>query len=266
VLARSDPPVQTAPDKESLVANDPQQMPLSIIVPVYNEGENFPALRAALSAGIQCPFVVCVIYDFDEDNTIAPVKRAIAEGDLRFHLAKNTVGPGVVGALETGFRRVRRGPVLVVMGDVSDDLKIVDRMLEMYRQGFHVVAGSRHMRGGRLVGGPFLKRNLSKLAGLSLHWFRGLPTCDATNTFKLYDAEMLDALKLESRGGFEISLEITVKAFLAGYRIGEVPCTWRDRTCGASRFRMWKWLPSYLRWYFHAFRRRSKLQAQEAGT
>ena len=68
---------------------------------------------------------------------------------------------------------------------------------------------------------------------------------------------MLNALKLESSGGFEISLEITVKAFLAGYKITELPTTWRDRAHGSSRFRLWHWLPRYLRWYFYAFRPRS---------
>jgi len=47
----------------------------------------------------------------------------------------------------------------------------------------------------------------------------------------------------ESRGGFELNLKLTVKAFLAGYRIAEVPSTWRDRTSGQSRFRLFKWLP-----------------------
>ena len=111
-----------------------------------------------------------------------------------------------------------------------------------------------------MIGGPFLKRNLSKWAGLTLHWLRGFPTCDATNSFKLYDAKMLNTLKLESSGGFEISLEITVKAFLAGYKIAELPTTWRDRTHGQSRFRLWHWLPRYLRWYLHAFRPRSAQQ------
>jgi glycosyltransferase involved in cell wall biosynthesis len=266
VLARSELTVHSEAGEGSLAVDCRKRMPLSVIVPVYNEGENFPALHSALAAGIPCPFEVYIIYDFDEDNTIPEVKRAIAAGGIAFHLVKNTVRPGVVGALETGFRNVRHGPVLVVMGDVSDDLIVVERMLELYRQGFHVVAGSRYMPGGRLVGGPFLKRNLSRWAGISLHLFRGLPTHDATNTFKLYDAEMLNALKLESRAGFEMSLEITVKAFLAGYRIGEVPSTWRDRTHGASRFRMWKWLPNYLRWYFHAFRPRSKPQAREVAS
>jgi hypothetical protein len=199
-----------------------------------------------------------VVYDFDEDDTIPAVQQAIAEGETRFHLHKNDVGRGVVGALQSGFRLVGRGPVLVVMGDLSDDLTQVDAMLQLFHKGFQLVAGSRYIPGGTVIGGPFLKRNLSKRAGQSLAWLRRLPTHDATNAFKLYDAQMLNSLHLESRGGFEISLEITVKAFLAGYRIAEIPTVWRDRTQGESRFKLWHWLPLYLKWYFFAFRPRSK--------
>lgn len=233
------------------------QRPLHIVVPVYNEGKNFPALRAALKA-IRSPFEVLIVYDFDEDDTVPAVQRAIDEGDKRFHLVKNSVRRGVVGALQSGFQSVERGPVLVMMGDMSDELDRVDFMLDLYDQGFHLVAPSRYMPGGRVIGGPLLKRNLSKWAGLTLHALRGLPTHDATNSFKLYDAEMLKTLNLESRGGFELSLEITVKAFRKGYRIAELPTTWRDRTQGESRFRLWHWLPLYLRWYFYAFGPRSE--------
>jgi len=61
-------------------------------------------------------------------------------------------------------------------------------------------------------------------------------------------------MTIESKAGFELSLEITVKAFLAGHRIVELPTTWHGRTQGESRFKIWAWLPQYLRWYFHAFR------------
>jgi dolichol-phosphate mannosyltransferase len=229
---------------------------LHVIIPVYNEGENFPHLRAALNC-ISCPLEALVVYDFDADNTVPAVRTAIGEGDSRFRLVKNSIKPGVVGALETGFRSVSDGPILVAMGDLSDDLTNVDQMVALYDQGARLVAASRYMPGGKVIGGPFLKRNLSKWAGRTLYWLRGLPTRDATNSFKLYDAQMVNSFNLQSSGGFEISLEITVKAFLAGYRIGEVPTTWRDRTHGKSRFRLWHWLPRYLRWYFYAFRRRS---------
>jgi dolichol-phosphate mannosyltransferase len=144
------------------------------------------------------------------------------------------------------------------MADLSDDLAQVDRMLALYAQGYHVVVGSRYMKGGRLIGGPFLKQLLSRLAGISLYWLRGVPTHDATNAFKIYDHAMVKSFTVESQGGFELNLELTVKAFLAGYRITEVPATWRDRTSGQSRFRLWKWMPQYLRWYFHVFRSKSR--------
>ena len=154
----------------------------------------------------------------------------------------------------TGFNQVARGPVLVVMADLSDDLGQVDSMLALYRQGYQVVVGSRYMKGGSIEGGPWFKQFLSRMAGLTLHWFRGIPTHDATNAFKIYDRDMLKSFTIESQQGFELNLELTIKAFLRGYRIAEVPSRWKDRSQGESRFRLWAWLPHYLKWYFHAFR------------
>ena len=172
-------------------------------------------------------------------------------------MVKNTYGRGVVGAIRTGFDAAPPGPVLVLMADLSDDLAQVRKMLEQYRRGSHIVVGSRYMKGGRLIGGPWFKQLLSRLSGLTLCWFRGIPTHDATNAFKIYDRAMLGDIRIESKGGFELSLEITVKAFLAGYTISEIPSTWRDRTAGTSRFKLWKWLPHYLKWYFMAFQPKS---------
>ncbi|HKD78584.1 MAG TPA: glycosyltransferase [Candidatus Angelobacter sp.] len=227
---------------------------LSIVIPVYNEGANFPALWSEISTLIKSDFLAFVIYDFTEDDTLPVVARIVSGGENRLHAIKNQRGQGVVGAIMTGFDVVPDGPVLVVMADLSDDLGQVDRMLEFYARGYNVVAGSRYMKGGRLIGGPFFKQLLSRIAGTSLWWLRGLPTHDATNAFKIYDRAMVRSLKVQSRGGFELNLELTVKAFLAGYKITEVPATWRDRTAGKSRFRLWNWLPRYLRWYFYAFR------------
>jgi dolichol-phosphate mannosyltransferase len=163
---------------------------------------------------------------------------------------------GVVGAIATGFDEVREGPVVVLMADLSDDLSTIPAMFRLYCEGFDLVAGSRYSPGGGIVGGPFLKKNLSRLAGLSLALLRGVPTKDATNAFKMYDAAMLKNMTIESESGFEINLELTVKAFLMGYRIAETPTVWRDREAGKSNFKMWKWMPSYLRWYFCAFQPR----------
>ena len=234
---------------------------LSLVIPVYNEGANFPALWSAVTSQIRSRFRAFVVYDFDADNTVPVLRQIISAGETRLVPVKNNVGRGVIGAIRTGFNLVESGPVLVIMADLSDDLAKVDRMVEYYRQGYQVVAGSRYMPGGRLLDAPPLKGAMSRIAGLTLHWLRGIPTHDATNAFKLYDSKVLKRMTIESTAGFELSLEITVKAFLAGYRIVELPTTWRGRTQGESRFKIWAWLPQYLKWYFYAFRpKRSSAQ------
>jgi glycosyltransferase involved in cell wall biosynthesis len=232
--------------------------PLTIVIPVFNEGANFPALWLEMVRHLDFPYKALVAYDFEEDDTLAVVQQIIAQGETRLRLIKNTYDRGVVGAIRTGFDAAPAGPVLVVMADLSDDLSQVAKMLELYQLGSHIVVGSRYMKGGKLIGGPWFKQLLSRLSGLSLYWLRGMPTHDATNAFKIYDRAMLDDIHIESRGGFELSLEITVKAFLAGFSISETPATWRDRTAGTSRFRLLKWLPHYLKWFFMAFQPKSR--------
>ncbi len=236
---------------------------LTLVIPVYNEGANFPALWEAVRSQIRSSFRALVVYDFDEDDTVPVVRQIVSQGESRLDLVKNDVGRGVVGAIRTGFNHVDRGPVLVVMADLSDDLAQVDTMLACYRQGYSVVVGSRYMRGGRLLDAPLLKGLMSRCAGVSLHWLRRIPTHDATNAFKLYDSQMLKDMTIESQAGFALNLELTVKAFLAGYTITEVPTTWRNRTQGESRFRVWAWLPQYLKWYFYAFRPRRRAPQEQ---
>ncbi len=139
------------------------------------------------------------------------------------------------------------------MADGSDEPHVVEPMVALARDGADVVSASRYMRGGHQIGGPPLKRLMSRVAGLTLHWFAGVPTHDPTNNFKLYTRRFLDAMTIESTAGFELALELTVKATIAGRRVAEVPTTWRDRTAGQSNFKLRKWLPHYLHWYRVAF-------------
>jgi glycosyltransferase involved in cell wall biosynthesis len=221
---------------------------LSIVIPVYNEGENIlPTLRALLDGVRTRPVEILVVYDFDEDTTV-PVVRALGAPEVR--LVRNDIGRGALNALRAGFATAAAPYVVVTMADASDDPADVDRMVALARNDdAHVVAASRYMRGGRQIGGPPLKRTLSRVAGLSLHTVAGVPTHDPTNNFKLYSKQLLDTVRIESEAGFELALELTVKAHRLGMRVAELPTTWRDRTQGESRFQLRKWLPHYLRWY-----------------
>lgn len=236
---------------------------LSIVVPVFKEGEAVEPILRALTAGVSTPHEIVVVYDFDEDPTVPVIERLATELPTIRGL-RNDLGRGVLNAMRAGIASSAAPYVLISMSDGSDEPHIVDSMVQLARDGADVVAASRYMRGGRQIGGPRLKRLMSRTAGLTLHWFGGVATHDPTNNFKLYSRRFLDATTIESEAGFELALELTVKATLAGRRVAEVPTTWRDRTSGQSNFKLRKWLPHYLHWYLVALKGRVRRPANGA--
>lgn len=223
---------------------------LGIVIPVYNEGANIENTFLAVEQKVHTPHKIYIVYDFDEDDTLPVVKKMQQKGVPAELLRNHT--PGVAHAIKTGLRNAHRDYLLVTMADLSDDYAVVDQMCHLMSQGYDIVCGSRYMKGGKQIGGPVIKKLISRTAGVSLRYLAGIPTHDVTNSFKLYRKTMLDNIKIQSENGFEIGMEIVVKAYFTGYKITELPCTWTDRQAGSSRFRIFKWLPKYLRWYFYA--------------
>lgn len=231
------------------------RLDVSVVLPVFNEGESVEPVLRALDAAISSSHELIVVWDFDGDTTRPVVERLMGEVPTLRGL-RNDLGRGALNAMKAGIGASTGEFVLISMADGSDEPSVVDPMVALARSGADVVAASRYMRGGGQVGGPLLKRLMSRAAGLTLHWFAGVPTHDPTNNFKLYRRTFLEGVRIESTAGFELALELTVKATLAGRRVAEVPTIWRDRTAGQSNFKLRKWLPHYLHWYAAAFRGR----------
>jgi glycosyltransferase involved in cell wall biosynthesis len=224
---------------------------LTIVIPVYNEAGNIKTALDKIEDQVTIPHEIYIVYDMDEDTTVPVVRKVAANYSNPVSLVKNKYGRGVLNAIKTGLETAKTDYVIVTMADLSDPPEVMNRMLQKAREdNSDLVCGSRYMKGGKQNGGPFMKGLFSRLAGLSLHWLTRIPTHDISNSFKMYRKSMLDTIAIESSGGFEIGMEITVKAYIAGYKISEVPTTWNDRTDGQSNFKLWKWLPHYLHWYW----------------
>ncbi|MBN1872035.1 MAG: glycosyltransferase family 2 protein [Candidatus Omnitrophica bacterium] len=237
---------------------------LNIIIPVYNEGPNINKAFSMIARHAKMPYFPYVIYDFDEDDTL-PAVRELMKKDKRICLLKNKYGRGSLNAIRTGFDAVKEGVVLVMMADLCDDLNIINDMFKKINDGNDLVCGSRYMKGGKQLYGPVFKGFLSRVAGLSLHHLTKISTHDVTNSFKMYTKDLLNAIEIESTGGFELGMEITVKAYVRGYRIAEVPSVWSGRVSGRSRFRFRSWLPGYIRWYIYAIQHRNDRKNQDRG-
>jgi hypothetical protein len=198
------------------------------------------------------------VYDAETDTTVAPLQR-YAEREPRLRPTLNTYGRGPAKAIRFGIDRAAAPVVVVTMADGCDDPMQIDTLTRLVERGVVVAAASRYVRTGQQVGGPFLKGLISRLAGLSLYYGARVGTRDATNSFKAYSSAFVRAAGIESDQGFEIGIELVAKARRARLPVAEIPTIWLERTYGVSNFKIWAWLPRYLRWYLFAFGPRVEL-------
>jgi glycosyltransferase involved in cell wall biosynthesis len=225
---------------------------VSIVMPVYNEGEHVVPVLEKILDEVAFPCEVLVVYDTPDDATV-PYLVELGGRDGRVVPTLNTYGRGPARAIRFGMDTARAEVVVVTMADGSDDPSQIALLTRLVEDGAVVAAASRYMRGGRQIGGPPLKCFLSRSAGVSLHWFAGVGTHDATSSYKAYSRPFVRRVGVESDAGFEVALELVAKARRYRCQVAEIPTTWRDRTSGESNFKLWRWLPRYLRWYVHAF-------------
>ena len=225
---------------------------VSVVIPVYNEGDGIVTCLDRLVDAIKLPFEVLVVFDTPDDTTRAYAEK-YAEVDPRIVPTLNTYGRGPAPAIRYGIDHATAPVVVVSMADGSDDPTQVDDLARLIERGMVVAAASRYMPGGAQIGAPFLKSTLSRWAGLTLCWFARVGTHDATSSFKAYDRAFVQEVGIESNAGFEIAIELVAKARRHRRPVGEIPTIWLERVQGESNFKMWKWLPVYFHWYFYAF-------------
>lgn len=231
-------------------------MKLSIVVPCHNEADNIVRLIERIEAAVTLSHELVIVNDHSNDRTVELVNQ-LARQNKNISLVENRLNKGFANALKSGFANCKTDIIIPVMGDLCDDLSTIEQMYNKINDGYDVVCGSRYCGSGSRLGGSRFKAFLSYWAGKSLYWLLGIPTHDIANAFKMYRKKVIESMALESTG-FEISMEIPLKAYYLGFKITEVPTVWKERTQGKSSFKIFKLLPRYLKLYLRALRMRLK--------
>lgn len=229
-------------------------MKLSIVLPAHNEEENITEVVRRIETTLDMPHELVVVNDHSTDNTAELLKQLCRQYN-NIRVVENKLKKGFANAIKTGFSQVGTDVVVPVMADLCDDLTTLKTMFEKINEGYDVVCGSRYIQGGARCGGSKLKGFFSCFAGRSLSFLLGLPTHDIANAFKMYKKKVIDSIEIKSKG-FEISMEIPLRAYFLGFKITEVPTAWKERTKGKSSFKMFRLLPNYLKLYIWAILKR----------
>lgn len=225
-------------------------MKITLIIPAHNEEEVIANTIQSMEEELDLDYEIIVVNDYSTDNTCKIVK-TLAKQYSNLILVNNDRERGFANALRKGFSISSSDLVIPVMADLCDDPQTVKEMHLKSLQGFDVVCGSRYIQGGAKIGGPLLQSFFSKFVGGSLKFIIGVPTSDISNSFKCYRRKVLDTIETESEG-FEISMELALKAYFRGFKICEVPTIWKGRFIGKSKFYLFKVAPNYLKLYIWA--------------
>ncbi|MDR3177194.1 MAG: glycosyltransferase family 2 protein [Desulfovibrio sp.] len=166
---------------------------LSIVVPVYNEEESLPRLRAALEEWVGGRRALCcevVVVDDGSDDGSFAFCASWAQACPWVKFISFSRNFGHQAAVTAGLRHTAGEAVVVMDADLQDPLEVIPEMIRRYEEGYDVVYGRRIARKGESV----LKRATAwtfyRLMRRCVH--KDLPV-DAGD-FRLISRQCLDAV------------------------------------------------------------------------
>jgi len=238
---------------------------LTLIMPVYNEGDAIIPVITTLFFTVRYPFKILVIYDSPSDETIVTVKR-LQNHFKDIYLIQNEWSRGVLNAIKTGFKHSDTEYVGVWVSYHVDPFGIINDMVEKLENGYDLVSANRFTVGARRARGNKLKKLLSFWGNAILNKIIGMPISDVTTSIKVYKKSLLDAIEIETpvNGGWAVNAELAIKSAIKGYRLAEIPLEEKNINLihGLTRFSILKQFPEYIRWVSYGFRNRRAIRAQ----
>lgn len=211
-----------------------------VIVPTYNERDNIERLiRSIVKHNAEVH--ILVVDDGSPDGTASEIARLQAEPKLapRLHLLNRIKKEGLGRAYISGFEWAlerRYDSVIEMDADLSHDPIYISPLIEAAEHA-DVVIGSRYVNGISVVNWPLRRILLSWSANQYVRLITGLLVNDCTSGFRLYRRNVLERVDLPgvTSNGYSFQVEMSFRAYCAGFRIVEVPIIFTERRAGQSK-------------------------------
>lgn len=203
---------------------------LSIVIPVYNEGENIaPLYREVTDALVALgrPYEVIVVDDGSTDDSFARL-RQVHQQDPRWRIIRFRRNFGQAAGFAAGFAAARGQVVVTLDADLQNDPRDIGKLLDKLAEGYDIVSGWRTERKE-----PFLSRRLpSMTANRMISGATRVSLHDYGCSLKAYRSEVVKGIRLYG----ELHRFIPALASWMGVRVAEVPVNDRQRRFGKSKY------------------------------
>ena len=203
---------------------------ISIIIPVFNEGESIgylldEVLNVMQNNKLNCELIV--VNDGSNDNTSTVLDElTIKIKELSvISLRKNY---GQTAAMAAGFDNSKGEIVITLDGDLQNDPNDIPKLISHINEGYDLICGWRYERKDKLIS----RRIPSKIANKLIANVTGLKLHDYGCSLKAFKKEIVDDIKLYG----ELHRFLPVLANIEGAKIKEIKVNHRSRKYGSSKY------------------------------
>ncbi len=217
---------------------------ISIVIPSHNEEENLHdllrELLPVLDEHVETRDYELVIVNDNSTDSTGSLIDYLSRTNPRIKAVHRNTSPGFGNAVKEGFRNASGDIVIPVMGDLSDDPKDIPKLVRKIHEGYDIAYGSRFIEGGATDGYPPVKMAANRAFNNLVRLLFGIKHKDITNAFKAYRKEVLESIGIDNleANGFDLTVEIPMKAHIMGFSSAEVPVTWHDREKGEAKLKL----------------------------
>ena len=212
-------------------------MKLSVLVPVYNEAKSILTVIGRIEK-VFLDKEIILVDDYSDDGTREFLRDYCDKNNSiikAFYHDKN-IGKGA--AVKTALNYAEGDYAIIQDGDLEYDPQDYIRLLdEAARTEADVVYGSRFLTTWRSTSFPHFLVN--KFLTVITNILYGSNLTDMETCYKMIKTDLFKRLNLESER-FEIEPEITAKLLKRGYKITEVPISYKGRSYHEGKKITWR--------------------------
>ena len=215
----------------------PSTQRVLVVIPTFDEKDNLESVLDRLHAAV--PTAHALVVDDDSPDGTGVIADRLAATDPRVHVLHRVERSGLGGAYIAGFDWAKHHDYDVVVEMDADGSHRPEQLPSLLAALEHadLVLGSRWVQGGEVVNWPAVRELLSRGGNAYTRIMLGLPLRDATGGFRAYRRTVLDTLPLAevASQGYCFQVDLAWRAWLAGFRVVEVPITFVERERGESK-------------------------------
>lgn len=221
-----------------------------VLIPTFNERENILRLLTRLLVVFKktkrFKFAILVVDDNSPDGTatlVSNFRKSRRNIHVLLRTKKEGLGAAYLAGMHHAFGHLRAEIVLVMDADLSHNPNYIPAFLRKVEEGCDFVVGSRYRRGGNIAKGWAPHRKLLSVFGNIVvpfilgtnelsDWTSGYRAIHKRVFHKI--APRISKNKRELRG-YTFNIAFAYHAVISGFRVGEVPIKFVDRSSGRSK-------------------------------